>query len=291
MLQTLKFVNKHGNKTVFEWRTGKEPQSIERPLSSFSTIKEEKNESNQSNEIVWDDDVVVDNDNNEAEIDWGDLDAQGDINVADSNEIAFDDDVDLDKLRMEIQVEGAGVYIPEDGVAKGNDALAVLEFYETRNIFVNDLIKLDTFLAQKLNEMVNDSDNLLIATIMQDSPKDLRSVTEKDLKRFIEQVRDILSYLKQKKVEQLLRIIDSPKYLNRLHDDYKLKLRSIERSLRTQENLKLRVSELQEEERGLNEKLKLIISKTKELQKQVSQDLSKRYNGVRVNIMGEINLL
>jgi hypothetical protein len=42
-------------------------------------------------------------------------------------------------------------------------------------------MKLDTFLRQKLNEMRSESDNLLISTILQDSPKNVQTVTEKGI--------------------------------------------------------------------------------------------------------------
>ena len=48
-------------------------------------------------------------------------------------------DFDLDTLKNEIQIEDSGVYIPSDGIAKGDDSLTVLEWLETRNLFLNDL--------------------------------------------------------------------------------------------------------------------------------------------------------
>lgn len=139
--------------------------------------------------------------------------------------------------------------------------------------------------------MKSDSDNLLVSTILQDAPKIIQAFTEKDTQESIELVKDTLNYFKQKKIEQLLRINDSPKYLKRLYDQFQSKRKSIERYSKNQEQYKLRQKDLVREENEINEKLKLIIKKTKELQKFVSEDLSKKYNGVRINIMGEINLL
>ena len=63
----------------------------------------------------------------------------GNVNV-DNLEI----DYDIETLRQEIQVEEAGVYIPTDGIAKGDDALYVLEFTGSRNLFLNDLVRVST---------------------------------------------------------------------------------------------------------------------------------------------------
>lgn len=146
-------------------------------------------------------------------------------------------------------------------------------------------------MRQKYHEMKSDSDNLLVSTILQDAPKTIQTFTEKDVQKSIDLVKDTLSYFKVKKIEQLLRINDSPKYLKRLYDQFQSKKKSIERCIKNQQLLKERQKELTKEEAELNEKLKLIIKKSKELQKYICEDLSKKYNGVRINIMGEINLL
>lgn len=66
-------------------------------------------------------------------------------------------------------------------MAKGDDAFDLLEWTETRNLLLNDLSKLETFLKQKYNEMKTESDNLLITTILQDAPKSVQLVTEKGI--------------------------------------------------------------------------------------------------------------
>ncbi len=50
-------------------------------------------------------------------------------------------DFDIEALKGEILVEDSGVYIPSDGIAKGDDALTVVEWSETRNLFFNDLAR------------------------------------------------------------------------------------------------------------------------------------------------------
>ena len=78
------------------------------------------------------------------------------------------------------------------------------------------------------------------------------------------------SFFRVKKVEQLFRINDSPNYLKRIYDQFQLKNKSIDRCHTNQERAKQKAQELRIEENDLNEKLKLIIKKTKELQKFVS---------------------
>lgn len=301
LVQTLRFVIKNGNKTVYEWRTGASPKQIERPAEAEFKFDDEAEKQTLSDEINFDIDIGAaepsqsgggDQDNNkEGEaIDWGDFDMMAD-SAANVNIDTLEIDYDMEALKQEIQVEEAGVYIPTDGIAKGDDALYLLELPGTRNLFLNDLVKLKTFLTQKLNEMKTESDNLLLSTIMQDTPKSIQSVTEKDIKQYIQLVADLLGYFSQKKVEQLFRINDSPKYLKRLYEQFKMKQKSISRAHLGQEQLKVKAQELSQEEKELNAKQQLLIQKTKELQKHVAADLSKKYNGSRINIMGEINLI
>jgi len=51
--------------------------------------------------------------------------------------------------------------------------------YRFKIAFVFCLLKLDAFLKQKYNEMKSESDNILISTILQDTPKSIREVTER----------------------------------------------------------------------------------------------------------------
>lgn len=56
-----------------------------------------------------------------------------------------------------------------------------------------------------------------------------------------------------------------------MYDQFVSKRKSTERCHRNQENIKIKLKELNSEENDLNEKLKLVIMKTKELQKHVNK--------------------
>ena len=82
-------------------------------------------------------------------------------------------------------------------------------------------------------------------------------------------IQEVFGYLKSKKVEQFLRINDSPKYLKRLCEKFESKKNSIEKYNCYQLKQEAKFSEFVAEEAILKDKLKLIIQKTKELQKHV----------------------
>ena len=77
--------------------------------------------------------------NQNGEIDWGDLGQTSSEPIDqlgnENNEIDFD----IEALKSEICIEEAGVYMPTDGIAKGDDAYTLIEWKETRNILLNDL--------------------------------------------------------------------------------------------------------------------------------------------------------
>ena len=134
------FIQK-GNTTVYEWRTGIEPSHIEKTIDSTYNFGDQ-NEEEASEEINFDIDIAADTAEivlqEGDDIDWGDFDSSEIANL-DTDPIGVD--YDIDSLRHEICIEEAGVYIPTDNKAKGNDAYVLLEWLETRNLLLNDLFK------------------------------------------------------------------------------------------------------------------------------------------------------
>ncbi len=84
-----------------------------------------------------------------------------------------------------------------------------------------------------------------------------------------------------------MHINDSPKYLKRLYEKFESKKNSIEKYNRYQLKQETKMSELVAEETVLKSNLKLIIQKTKELQKHVCKILfSIRIIGKILKIFG-----
>jgi hypothetical protein len=78
-----------------------------------------------------------------------------------------------------------------------------------------------------------------------------------------------LNYINSKKVEKLLLMHDSPKYLRRIYEQFVHKRRLIEQCVRRKEDFKAKQAVLKEEENQQSAKLKIHIEKTKQLQKYV----------------------
>ena len=89
------------------------------------------------------------------------------------------------------------------------------------------------------------------------------------MKSFLNDINEVLNYINSKKVEKLLLMHDSPKYLQRIYDQFVLKRKQIEQSMKRKEDLKVKEAAFKVEESEQNAKLKIHIEKTKQLQKHV----------------------
>ncbi|XP_071433375.1 CDK5 regulatory subunit-associated protein 3 isoform X2 [Pithys albifrons albifrons] len=280
----LRHVASRGNTTVFEWRTGQEPRRVERPQ-----LREEP-EPPGEDAIDWGDftlepiqvgdGAAADGGAQDEEIDWG-------ITVEPS---AQDDGIDWgdgEAEQVQITVLEAGSEVPE-GVACGSDALTLLENPETRNQFIDELMELELFLAQRLVEMEEEAD-IVAMSQLQLAPALLQGQTSAHVGSQLATVRALLAQLCSRSVQHLCMILASPRYVDRVTELLRQKLRQAELLLAKKEAMARKRQEALAEQGSLEPKLDRLLEKTKELQKLIEADISKRYGGRPVNLMG-INL-
>uniref|UniRef100_A0A3B3ZJ45 Uncharacterized protein n=1 Tax=Periophthalmus magnuspinnatus TaxID=409849 RepID=A0A3B3ZJ45_9GOBI len=129
VLPMLTFVQKRGNTTFYEWRMGKVPKAVERPVVEEATLET----------IDWGDfgtssDTQGLNHGIQVEegIDWGISLESGD---ADPSGIEWGDTT----ICCVCHVTGP------DGVARGEDALSILENPLSRNQFIDELMEVKMF--------------------------------------------------------------------------------------------------------------------------------------------------
>ncbi|XP_027575499.1 CDK5 regulatory subunit-associated protein 3 [Pipra filicauda] len=279
----LRHVCARGNTTVQEWRTGREPRRVERP-----ELREEEPEPPREDTIDWGDfplDPPPGGDGGAAEggeeIDWG-------ITVEPSaQEGGIDWGAGGDE-ELQITVLEAGAEVPEEGVARGSDALTVLENPETRNQFIDELMELELFLAQRLVEMEDEAD-IVAMSQLQLAPALLQGQTSAHMGSLLGTARAVLAQLCSRSVQHLCMILASPRYVERVSELLKQKLKQAELLLAKKEVMAQKRREALAEQGSLEPKLDRLLEKTKELQKLIEADISKRYGGRPVNLMG-INL-
>ncbi|KAM4843389.1 CDK5 regulatory subunit-associated protein 3 isoform 1-T1 [Thomomys bottae] len=246
VLPMLQYVQKRGNSTVYEWRTGTEPSVVERPHL------EEPPEHVEEDEIDWGDfgAEAVSSAGISAEaagIDWG-ISLESQSKDPGSDEIDWGDDA----TALQITVLEAGTEAPE-GVARGTDALTLLEYPETRNQFIDELME-----GQTKEKMV-----AMVFTL-----------------------QDLIGQLTSLRMQHLFMILASPRYVDRVTELLQQKLKQSQLLALKKELMVQKQQDALEEQAALEPKLDLLLEKTKELQKLIEADISKRYSGRPVNLMG-----
>lgn len=281
VLPMLRFVQTRGNCTVYEWRTGTAPSTVERPHL------EEPPEQVEEDTIDWGDfGVEVASEGTDsgisaqaAAIDWG-ISLESDSKEPGGDGIDWGDDT----AALQITVLEAGTQAPE-GVARGSDALTLLEYPETRNQFIDELMELEIFLSQRAVEMSEEADILSVSQF-QLAPAILQGQTKAKMVSMMSALQDLIGRLTSLRMQHLFMILASPRYVDRVTELLQQKLKQSQLLALKKELMVQKQQEALQEQAALEPKLDLLLEKTKELQKLIEADISKRYNGRPVNLMG-----
>ncbi|KAL4120307.1 hypothetical protein QTP88_013024 [Uroleucon formosanum] len=246
-LSMLQYILNSGNTTYYEYLYGEKPSKIEETVLK---IEEDYKDTTADEEI-----------------DWGDLENPS-------------EDIDYG-----ISLEESGIEVENlqtDGnIARGNEALTLLDNFQTRNEFMNDILELESFLSMRLLELSNETNSALSVH----SDGDIN-----ESKPEIASMLDIIKVVKQKLndpvVQHLQQIKHSPRYLNKLESMFLQKNSNIEKMINSQIAVTNKKMELAEEYNQLVPKLKLIQQKNKQLITEIEFDISKKYKNRPVYIIG-----
>ncbi|XP_054264625.1 CDK5 regulatory subunit-associated protein 3-like [Macrosteles quadrilineatus] len=248
VLPLLTFVSDRGNVTTYEWLFGEKPASVEEPPTpKFDDEPEAKEE----------------------EIDWGDVD----------NSVNYDIDygITLEESGIEVECEESTA-----GVARGKNALLLLDNPDTREEVINQLLELESFLKIRLLEMQGESDLLVISQLNE---------TTQSVAAMLDCVQLTKQLILDPATQHLHNIKHSLKYVDSLASSVEHKQGLVTKMAASQEAVMARGREAGAEAQDLQVKLKLVISKTKELQAQIEQDISKKYKNRPVNLMGGVTMI
>uniref|UniRef100_A0A8C3KEE7 CDK5 regulatory subunit associated protein 3 n=1 Tax=Calidris pygmaea TaxID=425635 RepID=A0A8C3KEE7_9CHAR len=264
----LRHVGKKGNTTVYEWRTGLQPLRVERPEV------EEVPEQPKEDTIDWGDftldpsgagaGAAADGGAQSDEIDWG-------ITLEPGPQDDGIDWGDGESEEVQITVLEAGTEgeLPE-GVACGSDALTLLENTETRSQFIDELMELELFLSQRLVEMEEEADVVAVSQF-QLAPAVLQGQTSAHVGSLLATTRALLGQLCTRSMQHLFMILASPRYVDRVSELLRQKLKQAELLLAKKEVMSQKRQEALAEQGSLEPKLDRLLEKTKELQKLVRE--------------------
>uniref|UniRef100_A0A7N8YJG6 CDK5 regulatory subunit associated protein 3 n=1 Tax=Mastacembelus armatus TaxID=205130 RepID=A0A7N8YJG6_9TELE len=205
VLPMLTFVQKRGNTTFYEWRTGKVPTVVERPV-----VEEAPPETVTEDMINWGDfGKGTDTQGITAEdgIDWG-ISLEPNSEDTDASGIDWGDNA---AAPIEIEIVDAGTDCP-DGVARGEDALTILENSQSRSQFIDELMELEVFLTQRLSEMADEGDVVAMSQF-QLAPSVIQGQTREHIQKMLSTVQDLLGRLTSLRMQYLFMIQASPRYV------------------------------------------------------------------------------
>ncbi|GAB0096521.1 CDK5RAP3-like protein [Sergentomyia squamirostris] len=282
-LEILRHVATSGNTTVYEYLYSEAPLSIEESPVDFGPEDQEDIVQDSQEIYFGDDGGEIDFGSDEitlqtdGDIDWG----EGNETVQDSGEINFD--ISLEESG--IVVEGAG---QSGGIARGEEALNILDSPKYRDQFIDELMELEAFLKMRLYELTTSSDSSMISLTFQD---EISAQDTNTIQQMIVNVEVVLTNTLQPQLQYLHQVKHSPRYIDILSAKVKQKLIAIEK-LKENENLsKEKSGKYLEEAADLRPDLAKAISHTKTLQQQIEADISKRYKNRIVNLMGGVNTI
>ncbi|XP_077482809.1 CDK5 regulatory subunit-associated protein 3 isoform X1 [Stigmatopora argus] len=278
-LPMLTFAQKRGNATFYEWRTGKEPTAVDRP-----SMEETPEEAPVEEAIDWGDFGTQESSSEitvEDGIDWG-------ISVEPSSEDGGGtiDWGDGEPPPVDIQVVPAGTDCAE-GVARGDDALNLLENAQSRGQFIDELMELETFLSQRLAEMGQESDVVGMSQF-QSAPRIIQVQSGERVHEMLSEVQDLLGRLTSLRMQHLFMILASPRYVERVTEVLRQKMKQADILETKAVSMVEKRREALEEQSRLEPQIDLLAKSTQELKKWIEGDISKRYNNRPVNLMGVI---
>eukprot|EP00118_Oscarella_pearsei_P006206 m.28202 g.28202 ORF g.28202 m.28202 type:complete len:524 (+) comp30600_c0_seq4:65-1636(+) len=289
----IKFIQEHGNATAYQWKTGKVPDKVLAPVIQATVGTEEDSEA-----IDWgvgDDDgidfgegVNIEKIAEEIKVDGGVELEVGEIDFGDDDKDggAIDWGTGGDDQAVEIEVEGSGC--EEGSVVSGEDAEGVIANSQTRNLLINELLELQAFFSQRLEEL-NEEPSIISTHLFQSAFEVLQLQTPVSVSLMQRKVTAALNQLTSPRTQHLFMIKSSQRYIDRLAESLLHKLTLANKMEQSHKAAIERAATAAQEQSTLEPKLNVLKTNTRHLQKQVEESLSKRYNSRIVNIMGEIN--
>eukprot|EP00455_Lapot_gusevi_P052987 TRINITY_DN8175_c0_g1_i9.p1 TRINITY_DN8175_c0_g1~~TRINITY_DN8175_c0_g1_i9.p1 ORF type:complete len:519 (-),score=138.24 TRINITY_DN8175_c0_g1_i9:67-1623(-) len=160
----------------------------------------------------------------------------------------------------------------------------------TRHNFQAELLELEAFFVTRLNELIApDAASFPIQYV--GAPLHIQQESVSVIRSYVNLIQDILTLFKAPRTQQLILIRNSPKYVDRLVSSLEQQKGASKKLEKMAVTLDERIAVNIETVTKLRPQLAALLSQTKTLQKHIQQEVSKQYDGRRVNIIGEINNL
>jgi len=177
------------------------------------------------------------------------------------------------------------IEIEAGGDASGEGEMTLAQLFEdeaTRGALIDDLLELQAFLTQRRAEAASGATEGLPSELQLDSA---------ELALQLAAVDEIVGALDNEHTRHLLLLQSSPKYMDRQEQALRCQLDHADKMIAMAAEIKSREAELLLTIQGAYPKYQAVVDAVKATKGRLEGAISKRFDGRRINLMGEINSL